>query len=62
VLLGLVAGVLMKIRQSEDAPQIAHFSRSLGIDGSAACTNAFMIMALAWSSLASSSPDSELSA
>lgn len=80
VLLGLVAGVLMKVRRNENgslvtvagssyaavwiatiagrllfaygandwfAPQIADFSRSLGIDGSAAYTSAFVIMALA---------------
>ena len=80
VLLGLVAGVLMKVRRTENgslvtmagssyaavwiatiagrllfaygandwfAPQIADFSRSLGIDGSAAYTSAFVIMALA---------------
>jgi hypothetical protein len=80
VLLGLAAGVLMKVRQTENgslvtvagrsyaavwiatiagrllfaygasdwfAPQITDFSRSLGIDGSAAYTSAFVIMALA---------------
>jgi hypothetical protein len=80
VLLGLLAGVLMKVRRTENgslvtvvgssytavwiatiagrllfaygandwfAPQIADFSRSLGIDGSAAYTSAFVIMALA---------------
>ena len=80
VLLGLVAGMLMKVRRAENgslvtvagssyaavwiatiagrllfaygasdwfAPQIADFSRSLGIDGSAAYTSAFVIMALA---------------
>jgi hypothetical protein len=80
VLLGLVAGMLMKVQRTEDgslvtvagrsyatvwiatiagrllfaygasdwfAPQIADFSRSLGITGSAAYTSAFVIMALA---------------
>ena len=80
VLLGLAAGMLMKVRRTENgslvtvagssyaavwiatiagrllfaygasdwfAPQIADFSRSLGIDGSAAYTSAFVIMALA---------------
>ena len=80
MLLGLVAGILMKVRRTGNgslvtvagssyaavwiatiagrllfaygandwfAPQIADFSRSLGIDGSAAYTSAFVIMALA---------------
>lgn len=80
VLLGLVAGMLMKVRRTENgslvtvagrsyatvwiatiagrllfaygasdwfAPQIADFSRSLGINGSTAYTSAFVIMALA---------------
>jgi hypothetical protein len=79
VLLGLLAGTLMKVRTQDGtlvtvagttyaavwiaavggrllfayganhwfAPQLANFSRSVGIDGSAAYTAAFVIMALA---------------
>ena len=80
VVLGLVAGALMKVRRADDgslvtvagtsyaavwiaaigsrllfaygashwfAPAIASFSRSAGIDGSAAYTAAFVVMALA---------------
>jgi hypothetical protein len=80
VILGLVAGALMKVRRADDgslvtvagtsyaavwiaaigsrllfaygashwfAPQVASFSRSAGIDSSAAYTAAFVIMALA---------------